>query len=146
MGHDSTKGEEEVEEVLRKKVMVEEVVRRWKRVHSEQVFGLLAAEVAGEQLKGFVDLEGVVVVEGLEKVVLAHLEFSEEAAAELRRREVLNAHGKCPLEADVGKTVDDCGPEVAVERQMAFAPLGKEVARRILASDLLPHPPAFWEA
>lgn len=92
---------------------------------------------------GFVGLGGEVVEEGLEKVGLTHSESSGGAVAEPRQREVLNAHERCPVGAVVGKKVDDSGLEVAAVRQMAYAPLGKEVELQTLVSTPFPHPPAF---
>lgn len=102
-GLDLIRKAKEVEEARRKRAKGEEA-DRWTKVHLELVFDSLAVEVVAEQLADFVDSAGEVVEEGLGQVALARLGFWEGGAEEPRPREVLNAHGKRPVAAVVGKT------------------------------------------
>lgn len=135
----------EVEGAPRKRAPAEEVaevVGRWKMVRLGPAFDSLAEEVVAEQLSGFVDLGEEVAEQHLEKVELARSVSLGGAAAELRKQEVLNGHGKCRVAAAVGKTADDYGlGGVVGGRQKAFALLEKGVERQISASIPVRRPP-----
>ena len=148
VGRDLTKEEEGVEAVRQKRASREVVAagHRWKMGRSVQVFDLSVRGEALEQMVDYVGLEVAAAAEDLQTMKEAHSGSLEAAAVEPQRLGVLHARAKCPLVAVLVKTADGCVLEAAVEHQMAYAPLGKEVVHQTLVSIPFRPPLAFSEA